>query len=144
MSNPLKPGESRKQVRAAFALTEPGAGSDATATKATARLEGDYYVINGVKNFCSNGNAADIHGPFLGPEGRIWWTDGRHGHNIKRAGFGLRGVETAPRLAVGLREVAESPSREARRREGRAGRGATKPGKRIVRLEGEISRADFR
>ena len=38
-----------------------------------------------VTGFGSNGNAADIHGPFLGPEGRIWWTDGRHGHNIKRA-----------------------------------------------------------
>ncbi len=38
-----------------------------------------------VTKFGSNGNAADIHGPFLGPDGRIWWTDGRHGHNIKRA-----------------------------------------------------------
>jgi putative membrane-bound dehydrogenase-like protein len=28
------------------------------------------------------GNAADIHGCFLGPEGRIYWTDGRHGHNF--------------------------------------------------------------
>jgi len=45
----------------AFALTEPQAGSDATATKCTARLEGDYYVINGQKNFCSNGNAADLY-----------------------------------------------------------------------------------
>ncbi|HEX7899049.1 MAG TPA: PVC-type heme-binding CxxCH protein [Planctomycetota bacterium] len=38
-----------------------------------------------VTKFGSNGNAADIHGPFLGPDGRIYWTDGRHGHNIKRA-----------------------------------------------------------
>jgi len=38
-----------------------------------------------VSGFGSIGNAADIHGPFLGPEGRIWWTDGRHGHNIRRA-----------------------------------------------------------
>ncbi|MBI2825496.1 MAG: HEAT repeat domain-containing protein [Planctomycetia bacterium] len=28
------------------------------------------------------GNAADIHGCFLGPEGRIYWCDGRHGHNF--------------------------------------------------------------
>ncbi|MHB2026989.1 MAG: acyl-CoA dehydrogenase family protein [Elusimicrobiota bacterium] len=45
----------------AFALTEPQAGSDATATKCTAKLDGDYYVINGQKNFCSNGNAAEIY-----------------------------------------------------------------------------------
>jgi alkylation response protein AidB-like acyl-CoA dehydrogenase len=45
----------------AFALTEPQAGSDATATKTTAKLDGDFYVVNGQKNFCSNGNAAEIY-----------------------------------------------------------------------------------
>ena len=45
----------------AFNITEPGAGSDATATKATARLEGDHYVINGIKNFCTNGEVADLY-----------------------------------------------------------------------------------
>lgn len=49
----------------AFALTEPQAGSDATATKTTARLEGDHYIINGQKNFCSNGNAADLYTFFV-------------------------------------------------------------------------------
>src|SRR5262249_39971015 len=29
------------------------------------------------------GNAADVHGPFLGPEGRIYWCEGRHGHEIR-------------------------------------------------------------
>jgi butyryl-CoA dehydrogenase len=48
----------------AFCLTEPGAGSDATATKTTARLEGDYYILNGQKNFCSNGNAAELYTTF--------------------------------------------------------------------------------
>lgn len=48
----------------AFAITEPGAGSDATATKCIARLEGDHYVLNGIKNFCSNGNAAEIYTTF--------------------------------------------------------------------------------
>ncbi len=38
-----------------------------------------------VTKFGSNGNAADVHGPFLHPSGRLWWTDGRHGHNIRRA-----------------------------------------------------------
>lgn len=29
------------------------------------------------------GNAADIHGCFIGPEGRLWWCDGRHGHEVR-------------------------------------------------------------
>lgn len=50
---------------AAFCITEPEAGSDATATRATARKEGDYYILNGTKNFCSNGEAAEIYTTFL-------------------------------------------------------------------------------
>ena len=59
----------------AFNITEPGAGSDATATKATARLEGDHYVLNGIKNFCSTGKDAEIYvifattNPSRGPRG---------------------------------------------------------------------------
>jgi putative membrane-bound dehydrogenase-like protein len=35
--------------------------------------------------FGSNGNAADIHGPFLGPDGWLYICDGRHGHKVKLA-----------------------------------------------------------
>lgn len=35
-----------------------------------------------VGKFGYTGNAADIHGCFLGPEGRIYWCEGRHGHEI--------------------------------------------------------------
>ena len=35
----------------AFALTEPGAGSDLTALKTTAELQGDHYLVNGEKLF---------------------------------------------------------------------------------------------
>lgn len=45
---------------AAFALTEAGAGSDNRSMSATARRVGDNYVIDGVKQFCSWGNQADI------------------------------------------------------------------------------------
>src|SRR5438552_12158579 len=37
-----------------------------------------------VTKFGFTGNAADIHGPFLGPDGRFYWSDGRHGHEIQR------------------------------------------------------------
>jgi alkylation response protein AidB-like acyl-CoA dehydrogenase len=42
-----------------FGLTEPEAGSDAAAQKTTAELKGDEWVINGKKNFITNGNVAD-------------------------------------------------------------------------------------
>jgi alkylation response protein AidB-like acyl-CoA dehydrogenase len=45
----------------AFTITEPEAGSDATSTKTTARKEGDFYVINGTKNFCSSGEVSQLY-----------------------------------------------------------------------------------
>ena len=42
-----------------FGLTEPEAGSDAAGQKTTAVLQGDQWVINGKKNFITNGNVAD-------------------------------------------------------------------------------------
>lgn len=38
-----------------------------------------------VGDFGYTGNAADVHGPFRGPDGRIYWCEGRHGHEIKDA-----------------------------------------------------------
>lgn len=44
----------------AFAITEPEAGSDAAGIKATARRDGDSYVLNGSKTFITNGPIADV------------------------------------------------------------------------------------
>jgi len=44
----------------AFALTEPNAGSDAGNQQTTAKLLGDYYILNGSKIFITNGGKADI------------------------------------------------------------------------------------
>lgn len=46
---------------AAFALTEPGSGSDVAATSTTARRDGDEYVIDGEKTYISNGGIADVY-----------------------------------------------------------------------------------
>lgn len=45
----------------AFCLSEPEAGSDATSQKTTATEEGDFFVINGTKNWITNGGTADIY-----------------------------------------------------------------------------------
>ena len=49
---------------AAFALTEPDAGSDVAAIQTTAQLDGDAYVINGRKRFISNAGIADFYTVF--------------------------------------------------------------------------------
>ncbi len=43
----------------AFALSEPEAGSDATKQKTTADKDGDYFILNGIKNWITNGTTAD-------------------------------------------------------------------------------------
>ncbi|MFZ2938091.1 MAG: acyl-CoA dehydrogenase family protein [Candidatus Omnitrophota bacterium] len=46
---------------AAFAVTEPEAGSDASAIKTTAKKAGDYYILNGLKHFITNGGDAETY-----------------------------------------------------------------------------------
>jgi butyryl-CoA dehydrogenase len=53
------------QRLAAFGLTESSAGSDAGAMKTTATLDGDHYVINGTKQFISNGGDAELYSIIL-------------------------------------------------------------------------------
>ncbi|WP_027138423.1 acyl-CoA dehydrogenase [Gaetbulibacter saemankumensis] len=45
----------------AFCLSEPEAGSDATSQKTTAIDKGDYYLLNGTKNWITNGGRADVY-----------------------------------------------------------------------------------
>jgi acyl-CoA dehydrogenase len=55
------PSVSSGRFIAAFALSEPDAGSDVAALSCTAVLEGDEYVLNGVKTWISNGGIADFY-----------------------------------------------------------------------------------
>src|SRR5215467_12158857 len=48
------------EVVASFALTEPGAGSDAASVRTTAIRDGEHYVVNGTKRFITNANRAGM------------------------------------------------------------------------------------
>jgi acyl-CoA dehydrogenase len=54
------PGMASGELIGAFALTEPSAGSNATALKTTAVRKGDKYIINGSKHYITNGPIADV------------------------------------------------------------------------------------
>lgn len=54
---PLASGE----IIGAFCLSEPEAGSDATSQRTTAEDKGDYYLLNGTKNWITNGGSASVY-----------------------------------------------------------------------------------
>jgi alkylation response protein AidB-like acyl-CoA dehydrogenase len=56
----LKPLASGQQI-GAFCLSEPEAGSDATSQHTTAEDKGDYYLLNGTKNWITNGGTASTY-----------------------------------------------------------------------------------
>ena len=58
------PGVASGQTIAAFALSEPEAGSDVAALSATARRDGDDWILDGTKTFISNGGLADRYTVF--------------------------------------------------------------------------------
>lgn len=55
------PGVARGEIVAAFAITEPDAGSDVGAIATRARREGDVYVLDGVKSYISNAGLAGLY-----------------------------------------------------------------------------------
>ena len=55
------PAVARGEKIAAFALSEPEAGSDVAALQCAARHDGDYYVLDGEKTWISNGGIADFY-----------------------------------------------------------------------------------
>ncbi|MDH5684120.1 MAG: acyl-CoA dehydrogenase family protein, partial [candidate division WOR-3 bacterium] len=82
------------QKLGAFALTEPNVGSDPAALETTAKLEGDYYILNGSKRFITNGGVGDIFLVF-------GTTDKAKGH---KAIIGFIVEKGAPGFSVGKHE----------------------------------------
>ena len=81
------------QVIGAFCLSEPDAGSDATSQKTTAIDMGDHYLLNGTKNWITNGNNASTYLV-------IAQTDSEKGHKGSNAFIvekGWEGFEIGPK-----------------------------------------------
>lgn len=97
---PLAKGE----IIGAFALSEPEAGSDATSQHTTAEDMGDYYLLNGTKNWITNGGRASVYlvmaqtHPELGHRGIncLIVERGMEGFQIgkKERKLGIRGSDT--------------------------------------------------
>src|SRR5580765_1279818 len=59
---PLAQGKKDGELHiGAFLLSEPEAGSDATSQRTTAEDKGDHYLLNGTKNWITNGNSASVY-----------------------------------------------------------------------------------
>jgi alkylation response protein AidB-like acyl-CoA dehydrogenase len=87
---PLATGE----IIGAFCLSEPEAGSDATSQQTTAIDKGDHYLLNGTKNWITNGNTASVYLV-------IAQTDVEKGHKGINAFIVEKGMEG---FVVGLKE----------------------------------------
>ncbi len=81
---------------AAFALSEPDAGSDVAAMACEARLEGDHYIVNGEKTWISNGGIADFYVVFV----RTGEAPGARGISALIVDAGTPGFEIAERINV--------------------------------------------
>ncbi len=81
------------EIIGAFCLSEPEAGSDATSQKTTAIDKGDHYVVNGTKNWITNGSSAEVYLV-------IAQTDVEKGHrgiNALIVEKGMEGFEIGPK-----------------------------------------------
>lgn len=81
------------EIIGAFALSEPEAGSDATSQRTTAEDKGDYYLLNGTKNWITNGKNASVYLVIAQthPE------KGHRGINVLIVEKGMEGFETGPK-----------------------------------------------
>ncbi|WP_323760428.1 acyl-CoA dehydrogenase family protein [Maricaulis sp.] len=88
------PGTGTGELCAAFALTEPEAGSDVAAISTRADLDGGHYVISGEKTFISNGGIADFYVVFA----RTGEADGARGLSAIIVPATTPGLEVVERI----------------------------------------------
>ncbi|MDG1571997.1 acyl-CoA dehydrogenase family protein [Robiginitalea sp. M366] len=81
------------EIIGAFCLSEPEAGSDATSQKTTALDKGDHYVLNGTKNWITNGGSADVYLVIA----QTYPEKGHKGINALIVEKGMKGFEIGPK-----------------------------------------------
>ena len=81
------------EIIGAFCLSEPEAGSDATSQKTTAIDKGDHYLLNGTKNWITNGSNADVYLVIA----QTYPEKGHHGINALIIEKGMPGFEIGPK-----------------------------------------------
>ena len=90
------PRVARGEAIAAFALSEPEAGSDVAAMQCSARIEGDHAILDGEKTWISNGGIADFYVVFA----RSGEAAGSRGLSAFIVDAGTPGFEIAERIQV--------------------------------------------
>lgn len=90
------PRVARGEAIAAFALSEPDAGSDVAALQCAARIDGDHAVLDGQKTWISNGGIADFYVVFA----RTGEAPGARGLSAFIVDAGTPGLEIAERIGV--------------------------------------------
>ncbi len=81
-----------------LALTEPGAGSDASALQATARRDGDYYVLNGSKRYITLAPIADLFQVFARSDPASRGAGGVSAFLVERGTPGLSTGSSTPKM----------------------------------------------
>ena len=81
------------EVIGAFALSEPEAGSDATKQHTTAIEKEDHYLLNGTKNWITNGSSASVYIVFAQTD----YDKGHHGINVFILEKGMKGFDIGPK-----------------------------------------------
>ncbi|QDH81516.1 acyl-CoA dehydrogenase [Echinicola soli] len=90
----------------AWGLTEPNTGSDAANMKTTAKEDGDYFILNGAKNFITHGVSGDI-AVVIARTGEVGDKHGMTAFVIEKGTDGFRGGRKEDKLGMRTSETAE-------------------------------------
>lgn len=90
----------------AWGLTEPNTGSDAGRMKCVAERDGDYYIINGTKNFITHGRSGDV-AVVVARTGELLDSHGMTAFVVERGTTGFSGGKKENKLGMRASETAE-------------------------------------
>lgn len=101
------------EMLSAHAISEPGAGSDATAMGTSAVLDGDDYVLNGNKSFCTSGPVADVITVYAKVDGEEG-TSAITAFLVEAGTPGLTVGEPIPKMGLNTSPIGELEFRDCR------------------------------